>query len=431
MTLSTSQNTKLYTGDNLTVAFAFPYLFYANSHLRVTVDGDVKVLATDYNVTGAGNEAGGTVTFNSAPATSAAIVIQRIVDYVQETDFENFDGNPADVTERQFDLLTMQTQQLAEIVQRSVVTPIGTTLSTNILSGTIDSTVRALTITTSGISTSLLSVINDAIDTVITNATAGDLLKYDGSNWVNVDEIEVANIDALTASGFALRNVNGTPCVTIGAGTNNNFRAEVNLNMNSKKITNLLDPTSAQDGATKAYVDAQTTSGWIPLQTQTVSSPVASVDFTSGIDGTYNTYVVVFTGGRVSVDNSPIYIRLGNGGSFDSGASDYEFLSYAIEVSSNSAANSANSSFINLGFAVGNATGEFFEGEILLFDPSNTGQHTNLSFKQTVIQASGAGGISFGFGRRKEAAAHDRIQFFPASGNITAGTFTIYGRAGA
>ena len=42
-------------------------------------------------------------------------MIKREVDYDQETDFANFDGNPADVTEKQFDLGVMQAQQLRAI----------------------------------------------------------------------------------------------------------------------------------------------------------------------------------------------------------------------------------------------------------------------------------------------------------------------------
>jgi len=150
MTVSTTDNVISYTGDASTVAFSFPYLFYVNSHLKVYVDDVLKTITTHYTVTGAENPAGGTVTFVTAPAAAAEIIIQRVAPTTQETDLENFDGNPADVTEKQFDLLAMVDQQLTEQVARTISAPLGTTLTTNVISGTIDATARLITITTSG-----------------------------------------------------------------------------------------------------------------------------------------------------------------------------------------------------------------------------------------------------------------------------------------
>lgn len=127
MTLSTTESVKTHTGDGSTMAFAYPYLFYDNSHLYVYVDDVLKTLDTDYTVTGAGNDSGGTVTFLSAPDLDADIEIQRIVPYDQQTDLENFDGNPSDVTEKQFDLIVMMMQQIVN--GTSVFQPLDATLT--------------------------------------------------------------------------------------------------------------------------------------------------------------------------------------------------------------------------------------------------------------------------------------------------------------
>jgi hypothetical protein len=124
-TLTTTSNTVTFEGDGSTTEFAYQRLFYDEDDLTVIVDGVTKTINTHYTVTGEGDEDGGTVTFLSAPADEALVVIQRVVDYEQETDFANFDGNPADVTEKQFDLAVMMAQQINEQLGRSVRIPAG------------------------------------------------------------------------------------------------------------------------------------------------------------------------------------------------------------------------------------------------------------------------------------------------------------------
>lgn len=131
MTISDVSNVKTYTGNNSTTAYSTVFVFFDSSDLVVTLDGVTKTLDTDYTVTG-GSGAVGTVTFTIAPGTDVAIIIQRVVAYEQQTDFENFDGNPADVTEKQFDLLAMQAQQLRDVTDRSLTVAVGSTTTTDL-----------------------------------------------------------------------------------------------------------------------------------------------------------------------------------------------------------------------------------------------------------------------------------------------------------
>lgn len=188
MTVTTTYTPASYTGDGSTTQFALNHLVYESSHVSITIDG---VSTSAWSATGYGNAAGITVTFDSAPANGAAIIIQRIVPYTQDTDLENFDGNPADVTEKQFDLLAMADQQVVEKVDRGIFTPIGTTLTTNEISGKIDTTTRVLILTTSGPATATLSTMASSLDVVLSGEADGDFLKYDGSNWINRTASEV------------------------------------------------------------------------------------------------------------------------------------------------------------------------------------------------------------------------------------------------
>lgn len=124
MTVTSDDNRVTATGNGVTTAFSFSRIFYSEDHIEVYLDGVLQ--SSGYTVTGAGTTSG-FVTFSVAPPNGTDIIMRRIVPYRQETDFENFDGNPSDVTEKQFDLVVMQTQQLAQIANRSITVPVNDT----------------------------------------------------------------------------------------------------------------------------------------------------------------------------------------------------------------------------------------------------------------------------------------------------------------
>ena len=125
MTVSTTGLRVTHLGNGATVAFSFPYRFLANGDLDVTLiqsDGTevTQTLNTDYTVTGAGVESGGTVTMNVAPATGEKLFIRRELELTQEIDYITGDRFPAETHETALDRLTMIAQQLDEGVSRAL-----------------------------------------------------------------------------------------------------------------------------------------------------------------------------------------------------------------------------------------------------------------------------------------------------------------------
>ena len=193
MTLSTTANIMQYSGNGVTTAFSFPYLFYADADLKVYIDSDLQ--ASGYTVSGAGVAGGGSVTFSTAPLTGTTVTIQRLVDVTQETDFENFDGNPADVTEKQFDLCVMMSQQNADSTFRSLKYPATISGITDAsLPTPIDGTALVFDGTTGAITTSttyIADAVSDATaavtGTALITATSTTSLATTGSGnktWV-------------------------------------------------------------------------------------------------------------------------------------------------------------------------------------------------------------------------------------------------------
>jgi hypothetical protein len=126
MTVNSTTNRVVYTGNGVTTALSFPYYFLADADLvvvdRVTATGveTTKALTTDYTITGAGDPAGGTVTMLVAPATGHKTIIYRDPAATQGLDLVENDPLPAEDVEEAFDRAAMIDQRLKDRVDRAV-----------------------------------------------------------------------------------------------------------------------------------------------------------------------------------------------------------------------------------------------------------------------------------------------------------------------
>lgn len=120
MTVSSQTSRIEQLGDGTTTAFAVNFYFLENSDLKVFVDGVLQTITTNYTVTGAGNPAGGAVTFVSAPANGVQVVIFRDPALTQGLDYIDNDPFPAESHERGLDKLTMIAQRVKDLVSRAL-----------------------------------------------------------------------------------------------------------------------------------------------------------------------------------------------------------------------------------------------------------------------------------------------------------------------
>lgn len=123
MTVSSTTNRVAYTGNGATVAFSVPFLFLTNADLKVYIGTTLQTITTNYTVSGAGNPAGGTVTFTLAPASQASVVIVRDPAITQLTDYIENDDFPANSHEAALDKLTIVAQRLDDRLDRAAVLP--------------------------------------------------------------------------------------------------------------------------------------------------------------------------------------------------------------------------------------------------------------------------------------------------------------------
>ncbi|MFA6291775.1 MAG: hypothetical protein WC637_08340 [Victivallales bacterium] len=185
-----------YTGNGETVSFPFEFLLKAAAHLivyrRLTPASDLETLTlnTDYTVDAASlnSQAGGTVTFVTAPASDSKIMIVRIVPATQDVVLGNQGAWFPEVHENEFDLLTMMIQQIMGELARCVKLAIDSEedpdeyLEICVNAAAAATAAQGLAETAQGLAEAAAQSAQDALDAIIAllaNAAQGDMKQED------------------------------------------------------------------------------------------------------------------------------------------------------------------------------------------------------------------------------------------------------------
>jgi hypothetical protein len=128
MTITSETARNDYTGDGSTDTYAYTFKVFLDTELLVTktINGVDSTLAlnTDYTVTGAGEDSGGTVVLTAGNLTSGHdLSIQRQVSITQTRDFRNQGAYFPDQHMAALDKLTMLAQQLDSRTDRCLRVP--------------------------------------------------------------------------------------------------------------------------------------------------------------------------------------------------------------------------------------------------------------------------------------------------------------------
>jgi hypothetical protein len=135
MTVSSTTTKVSYAGNGATTVFAYTFKIFAAADLEVVLRSAagveaVQTITTHYTVSGAGADAGGNVTFVTAPASGVTVIIRRALALTQGTDYVENDPFPANSHEDALDRLTFITQQMQEELDRSIKASVTNTIST-------------------------------------------------------------------------------------------------------------------------------------------------------------------------------------------------------------------------------------------------------------------------------------------------------------
>lgn len=143
MTVSSVYEPVQYTGNGVTTAFSFPYIFYDDTDIIVTLTlistgvDTVQTNPTNYTITG-GDGATGTINFVVAPSALYRVTIERSIPYTQEDNYVEGQAFPASTIETAFDRGVMRDQQINATLERVLKYP---ATDSNTLNGELPSAV--------------------------------------------------------------------------------------------------------------------------------------------------------------------------------------------------------------------------------------------------------------------------------------------------
>ena len=169
----------------------------------------------------------------------------------------------------------------------------------------------------------------------------------------------------------------------------------------------------------------------IKIAETTVSSDVASLSLT-GMDTTYDVYLVTVVGAKIGTDVHQIRHKLTKSGT-PTTSTDYS-LTYKRLRSENAIENkyqtTGQSTWGHLD-SIGTGAGEVLHERFYIFGAPFSDQFTYITWESVFYEWQPYSRGIFGGVLYKEASAVDGIHFFGSNGsatsNITAGRFSLYG----
>lgn len=168
-------------------------------------------------------------------------------------------------------------------------------------------------------------------------------------------------------------------------------------------------------------------SSMVLLETQTASSS-ATIDFTANIDSTYEKYFITITDLDAATTGTDVRIKVMKSSVAVDGTSYYWSRDDINNAGTSAISNGAGDAFFALTNSIeATDTDSAFNAEIWFSSPSNTTYkkhfHGMVMYESTATNEMTG---RFG-GFHRDITAIDGIQFLMSSGNITSGTFKLYG----
>ena len=208
------------------------------------------------------------------------------------------------------------------------------------------------------------------------------------------------------------------------------------LKFNSINVTPAASEAIRFNSGANGFETASAGGSLVKIASTTASSS-ASVSFTSGITSTYKEYMFIFNNIHPATDGANVQFQVSTntGSSYGIAITSTYFQSQHAEDASETALEydggqdlAQGTGFQTiLGKEPGNGNDESTSGFMHLFDPSNTTFVKHFIARGNCQDAQPMSRDGFAAGYINTTSAIDAIQFKMSSGNMDAGTITMYG----
>ena len=318
MTISSTNSRWEYTGDNSTVAFTYDNKIFATSEMEVYVDNVLQTITTEYTIAGISPVVGGTVTFITAPALDASVVLIRVVPNTQPTDYPTGGSLPANVIEEDMDRRTIIDQQIEERISRTMEAPSGEALVDMTLPITSLRASKYFGFDASGEPTSFAA---PAGTTAVSTYGATVLLEDTAGDWLTIQGITAYSqtlLDDTTAAAWRSTLGLGTAAIVdTGVADGNAIVADATglPVIDGSQITDV-----AYGNITGTPTIPSALSDISTLETKTATTSGTSHDYT-GIPATARR-ITVMLDGVSTAGGSDLLIQIGDAGGIETSGYD-------------------------------------------------------------------------------------------------------------